>query len=234
MIVGNFNYHQILFALETFINDAEKLGYLEKIASELNRIITCFESPQALPLKMYASNNINLVSGCNELKELIKQQFDLVTTNPYDKRYPGEGQLRGIVRLELTNYKKLLTAVEDEINNIGLETKKIYIKQNNKEVCNYVVPEKLTPNYISGILKTENVKIIWNNSLGELIDLVKVISVLEQNNETEERDIITYICDNFVNSKQERFSSIQVEKVHKMLQNTFWLNSKSASPKFYQ
>ena len=236
MIVGNFNYHQILFALDTFSNAEDKLGYLEKIRSELLRIIDCFEIPKSLPLKMYASKNISIEGACSELKNFIRTQFEMITTNPYDKRYPGEGQLRGLVRAELMNYKKIITIVEDEIENICTSLEKIDVneKLQNSKLNNYILPQKKTPSYVAKIIKEKSGKIIWENSIGELIELMKITIILDLIDELDEDNLISFICDNFVTSDKERFSPIQVEKVLKMLRNTFWLNSKNLSPKFYQ
>ena len=232
MFVGNFNYHQILFALDTFNLEEDKIGYLEKIVNELSRIVECFETPKALPLKMYASKNISIESSCNELKDFIKKQFEMITTNPYDKRYPSEGQLRGLVRAEVINYKKLLSIVTDEVNSINEKKKEkieVTIKKNS-----FVLPIKTTPNHISKLLKNEYGKIIWDSSIGELIDLIKVIIILEINPGLTEDKIAMLISDRFVNSEKERFLLSQVEKVQLMLQSTFWLNSKSSSPKYFQ
>ncbi len=63
---------------------------------------------------------------------------------------------------------------------------------------------------------------------------MKIILILDLIHDLNEDSIIPFICDNFVNSQNERFSPIQTEKVYKMLSNTFWLNSKNSAPKFYQ
>ncbi|MCK5456038.1 MAG: hypothetical protein KAI45_02860, partial [Melioribacteraceae bacterium] len=113
MIVGNFNFHQILFALDTFKETEEKTGYLEKIKQELTRIIECFEGAKTLPLQMYASQTYNVDEGCDELINFVKLQFEGISSNPYDKSSPGESELRGLVRTELVNYQKMFTVVED-------------------------------------------------------------------------------------------------------------------------
>ena len=236
MIVGNFNYHQILFALDSFYNLDDKIGYLEKIHSELVRIITCFEMPKSLPLKMYASKTMQINGSCQELKDFIKAQFDLATSNPYDSRYPGEAQLRSLVRVELVNYKKMHSVVEDELksiltmqNKLATEKKKAMGKENN-----FIIPQKNTPKDIAEILETKAGKVVWKNSVGELIELIKVIIILDLIHNLDDDDIIPFICSNFVDSNYEKFSPFQIEKVYKMLANTFWLNGKNSEPKFFQ
>jgi hypothetical protein len=234
MIVGNFNYHQILFALDTFKLNDEKLGYLEKINSELDRVIKCFEAPKALPLKMYASDNINIDDSCKELKEYIKKQFEIISTNPYDKRYPGEGELRGLVRSELINYKKLRTIVNDEINNIIEKIKSEAAKVTpEKEV--FFTPKKVTPSHIAKLIKNNpQRKIVWENSIGELIDMVKILIILELYPGLNEKKISAFICEHFVNPSKEKYQLNQIDKVYKMLQNTLWKNNKNNTTKFFQ
>jgi hypothetical protein len=236
MIVGNFNYHQILFAIDSFYDTEDKIGYLEKIHSELERIVNCFEMPKSLPLKMYASKSINITGACKELRDFIKTQFEMATSNPYDTRYPSEGQLRGLLRVELVNYKKLLSIVEEELHTINLSHNKKVNKNSVETETNnsFIVPQKTTPSYIVDILKTKSGKIVWKNSVGELVELMKIILILDLIDDLDEEDIIQFICENFVNSQNQNFSPIQLEKVYKMLANTFWLNSNNSRPKFFR
>jgi len=242
MIVGNYNLHQILFALDTFKGVDEKIGYLAKIRHELNRIVLCFETPQTLPLKMYASQNINLEGTCDELMNFVSHQFEVISSNPYDKRYPGEGELRGLVRTELINYQKLLTIIDDEINSIKSVKPKseIHTVNNSKKEKfttkkKFIRVEKYSPHFISKILnELTGQKIIWNSSIGELIDFVKIMIILDLVSELEEGNLSQYISKNFVNERKEKYTIPQIEKVHKMLQNTFWLNGRRQSPKYFQ
>ena len=233
MIVGNYNFHQILFALDTFGTVGEKIGYLESIKNDIGRIIECFETRKTLPLKMYASNNMSIEGNCDELKIFIKHQFDIISSNPYDKRYPGEGELRGLLRSELINYQKLYNIVEDELNS----TKKVEVEKKNssKSKDEFVTLERLSPHNVAKLLnKLNGGKIIWNSSIGELIDLIKIMIVLELIEGLEESQLPKFIVKNFVDDNKEKYKVHQIEKVHKMLQNTFWLNSRNSSPKFFQ
>ena len=233
MIVGNFNFHQILFALDTFKEVDEKIGYLENNKRELNRIVTCFEEPKTLPLKMYASKNINIEGSCDELKNFIKHQFETISSNPYDTRYPGEGELRGLVRAELINYQKVLTIIEDEID--LLKKKNLKIDKPIMIKSKFITLKKSSPHFISKLLSelTEQ-KIIWNSSIGELIDLVKIMIILELVKGLEEDDIPKFISKHFVNRSKEKYTIPHVEKVHTMLQNTFWQSGRSDNPKYFQ
>lgn len=233
MNVGNYNFHQMLFALDTFKGIGEKIGYLEKIQNELKRIIVCFESEKSLPLEMYASPNYYAEECCSELANFIKHQSGTLSSNPYDKNLPGEGKLRGLVKAELVNYKKLLTIVEDEINSIQKKntssqenTKR---KENTKKEIKFILIERYSPQIISKLLnESKGQKIIWNSSIGELIDLVKIIIILELVDKLEEKHLPKFIANNFVDSSKKIYAIPQIDKVHKMLQNTFWLNEKRA------
>lgn len=234
MFVGNFNYHQILFALDTFSLDNEKLGYLEKISDELTRIVKCFEAPKSLPLNMYASTNISIEDNSPELQRFIKKQFDTVTSNPYDRRYPGESELKSLLKSETLKYNKLLMIVNKDIEEIIKKIgKQNYISNEPTIENNFILPQKSTPNFISYLLINNTGMIIWDKSIGELIDLIKVIIVLELYPDFDEGEIINLICKRFVNYKKELFSPTQVEKTYNMLQNTFWLNSRGCTPRFY-
>ncbi|MBU0475711.1 MAG: hypothetical protein KKF62_16315 [Bacteroidetes bacterium] len=234
MFAGNFNYHQILFALDTFNHDNEKIGYLEKISDELTRIVDCFESPKSLPLNMYASKNLSITDNNPELQGFIKKQFDLVTSNPYDKRYPSESELKSLLKSETLKYKKLLMIVNKDLEElIGKIEPQNYIVSEPVNENNFIFPQKSTPNFISYLLINTNRMIIWEKSIGELIDLIKIIIVLELYPDIDENGIINLICKRFVNNNKELFSTRQVDKTYNMLQNTFWLNSRGCTPKFY-
>jgi hypothetical protein len=233
MIVGNYNYHQILFALDSFSEVDEKIGYLEKIEHDLKRVVESFKVPRTLPLKMYASKNINIGEDCDELKDFIKHQFEIISSNPYDKRYPGEGTLRGLVRAELINYQKLLTIVQDE--KASIEKKQLKKSVPIEDDKQFILLEKTSPHYIAKLLNSlNNQKIIWNSSVGELIDLIKIIIILELVPGLGEDNLATFISKNFVDEKKIKYTASQIEKVYKMLQNTFWLNGRSEDPKYFQ
>ena len=237
MIVGNYNYHQILFAIDSFNNLDDKMGYLDKIETELKRIINCFDAPKTLTLKMNASKNITTENNCDELKDFIRKQFEMVTTNPYDTRYPGEGTLRGLVRSELINYTKLLAIIEDEKSNI-IKNHSIKKEENEFRIISkssYILLEKNTPHNIAKTIR-ENYgkKIVWINSIGELIDIIKIIIVLELIPGLNEKRLINFISKNFVNINKGPFKTTQIEKVYGMLQNTFWQNERSEKPKYFQ
>lgn len=233
MIVGNYNFQQILFAIDTFKEINEKTGYLEKIKRELKRIVACFETPKTLPFKMYASQNNNIEGCCTEFKDFIKHQFETISSNPYDKRYPGEGELRGLVRTELVNYQKVLTIIEDEIASIQKENPKS--QKSTEKTTKFITLVKFSPYFVSKSLNNlTGEKIIWNNSIGELIDLVKIMIILELINELHDDSLPKFIVKNFVNRNKEEYTILQVDKVHKMLLNTFWLNERSECPKCFQ
>ena len=109
MATENYNIHQILFSLERFENDEEKLGYLYKMKKELQRVIRCFDSSKTLPLKMYAVDNIQIEGNCEELKTFIRKQFASEKNNPWEKHHPNEGKLNALLMKEVVEYKKTST-----------------------------------------------------------------------------------------------------------------------------
>lgn len=236
MVVGNYNYHQIMFAVDMFNLDYEKLSYFMKIKGELNRIIACFEVNKTVPLKMFASRNINVEGSCLELKEFITKQFETRDEDSTEKRFPGEAQLRGLVRAELNNYRKLLTILTDEINKFKENCKKQGNTQKgtNEQKQNFIKIQNITPSCISELLEKENGMIIWNSSIGKLIDVLKIIIVLEINYSIADDKIVNIICDRFVNSSKEEYLPAYVEKVYKMMRNTIWLNSTNRVPQSIQ
>ncbi|PIQ08851.1 MAG: hypothetical protein COW71_09615 [Ignavibacteriales bacterium CG18_big_fil_WC_8_21_14_2_50_31_20] len=235
MFAGNFNYHQILFTLDTFKHSSEKLTYLTEISSELNRIIDCFEAPKNFPLKMYASKDVNIEGNCKELQDFISKQYNFTNLNNHRRIYPGESQLKGLLRKELINYKKLSSLVDMEIKQLSkpIREQNIVIHEPASK-NNFIIPLKTTPKYIVSLLTNNNEKIIWNKSIGELIDLMKIIMVLELHPEVDEKQIVNLICTRFVNTNHENYSHNQVVKTKETLENIFWQNGSATTPKYYQ
>ena len=232
MFVGNFNYHQILFTLDTFKLSSEKLTYLNEISAELNRIIDCFESPKNYPLKMYASKDLNIDENCKELQDFISKQYNFTNLNNHRRIYPGESALKGLLRKELINYKKLSSLVDMEIMQISKPIwEQNIVRQETANKNNFIIPLKTTPKYIVSLLTNNNGKIIWSKSIGELIDLMKIIMVLELYPEVDEKQIVNLICTRFVNINHENYSYNQVAKTKETLENIFWQNGRTTTPK---
>lgn len=238
MQAGNFNYHQILFTLDTIKKDEEKLTYLNEIGSQIDKIITSFEAPKLFPLNVYALKDLDIEENCRELHDFISKQFSYSSNserNSHRRKYPGESELKGLLRKEILNYKKLSMIVNEEINNLSRFT-----KTPNNEFFNdqffdeFILPIKTTPKYITNLLISSKAKIIWNKSIGELIDLIKIIIVLELHPKIENNGIIDLICDRFVDRNKEPYSNMHVVKTHNMLENTFWQNSRTLTPKYLQ
>ena len=57
MVVGKFNYHKILFTLDTFANSEEKISHLYSVKLEVSKIIQCFSESKFQPLRNYAREN---------------------------------------------------------------------------------------------------------------------------------------------------------------------------------
>lgn len=215
MIVGNYNLHQILFSLEMFDKKSDKLGYLYQTKKELQRIINCFESSKVLPLKMYATDSIQIDGNCPELKTFVRKQYSLINKDPWEKRYPTEGQLRTLVTKEVVGYKKIMLIIDGEIK--LLERSTLETKEVNYEPRNISINIKeINHQTIVSLLAENEAKIIWEFSIGELIELVNSLITKKLIKNLNEGNLPKFIVDNFVDESQNDFSLEQVKKVHSM------------------
>ncbi len=232
MIVGNYNLHQILFSLEMFDTKEDKLGYLYKLKKELQRIIRCFDSSKTLPLRMYAVDNIQIEGNCDELKNFIRKQFEL-QNNPWEKRNPSETKLRAALTKEVVDYKKLTLLIDNEIKlieqrepktqKIPSEPKKTYLKI--KEV-NHLA--------IASLIKDRKEKIVWEYSIGELIELVNDIMNKKLIDGLDEHNLSKFIIDNFVDRNEKEFSINKIEHVYSMFLKTIWSSKTVINTKYFQ
>lgn len=215
MIVGNFNLHQILFSLEMFDKKSDKLGFLYQTKKELQRIINCFESSKVLPLKMYAVDSIQIDGNCAELKTFVRKQYSLASKDRWEKRYPTEGQLRTLVTKEVVGYKKIMLIIDGEIK--LLERSTLNKKEINYEPRNISINIKeINHQTIVSLLAENETKIIWEFSIGELIELVNSLATKKLVRNLNEGNLPKFIVDNFVDENQNNFSLEQVKKVHSM------------------
>ncbi|NOX67545.1 MAG: hypothetical protein GXO85_17510 [Chlorobi bacterium] len=232
MIVGNYNHHQILFSLEMFDTKEDKLGYLYKLKKELQRIIRCFDSSKTLPLRMYAVDNIQIEGNCEELKTFIRRQFEL-QNNPWEKRNPSEGKLRALMTKEVVDYKKFTLLIENEIKLIeqrGAKPQKIPAEPKNT----YVKIKKIDHLAIASLIKDRKEKIVWEYSIGELIDLVNDIMNKKLIKGLDENNLSKFIVANFVDRDEEDFSLEKIEHVYSMFLKTIWLSKTEINTRYFQ
>lgn len=232
MIVGNFNLHQILFSLEMFEKKEDKLGYLYKMAKELQRIIRCFESSKTLPLRMYAVDNIQIDGNCDELKVFIRKQFK-AANNPWEKRTPDEGKLKISATKEVIDYKKILLLIDNEIQLIENRTAHNTNIDHEPEKSSIKVKD-INYSSIASLLKKDRSQIIWEHSIGELIELVNSILDKKLIKNLNENNLPQFISKNFVDKDESNYSLEKIEKVYSMFLKTIWSSKTDTKTRYFQ
>ena len=233
MIIEELNPHKILFSLERFTQKKDKLGYLFKMKKEVRRIIKCFESSKTLPLKMYAVDNIQIEGNCAELKTFIRDQIKLANKNSWEKRIPDEGKLRTLITKEVIQYKKVVILIDGEIKLIeNRPAKKEDVKPEPKK--KFIKIDKLDHVEIVNLLKENKEKLLWENSVGELIELVNNIMNEKLITELNESNMPKFISNKFVDSKENDFSLKKVEKVYAMFLKTIWSTKTEINTRYFQ
>lgn len=204
-----------------FDKKADKLGYLYQMKKELQRIISCFEASKVLPLKMYAVDSIQIDGNCDELKTFVRKQFSRANKNTWEKRNPNEGQLRTLLIKEIVAYKKIMLIIDGEIKLIERSTSEE--KAINPEPRNISINIKeINHSSILSLLRENESKIIWEYSIGELIELVNSIVTKKLVPNLNEGNLAEFIVDNFVDENQNEFLLEQVKKVHSMFRLTIF------------
>jgi len=184
MVVGKFNYHKILFTLDTISNSEEKISYLYSVQLEVNRVIQCFSESKFQPLRNYTKDNKFADDGCEELTEFLKKIVGYYNSPLYVTRYISDEILKRHLREEVNNYRKFLRLIDAEIKhwteqrdkqqlNTKIETnKRENIMEEEKNKQEDFNEEKMNENYNSTSireLKEKQKKIIWRGSKEELI-----------------------------------------------------------------
>ncbi|MCB0750920.1 MAG: hypothetical protein KDC52_05560 [Ignavibacteriae bacterium] len=130
MVAGKFNYHKILFTLDTFSSAEEKLSYLFSIQIEVNKVVKCFAQSKFQPLRNYAAENKFADDGCEELTDFLKKIIGYYNSPLYSTRFISEEILKRHLREEVLNYKKFLRLIESEIAHWTEQREKINAKNN--------------------------------------------------------------------------------------------------------
>ncbi|MBK7103933.1 MAG: hypothetical protein IPH62_01440 [Ignavibacteriae bacterium] len=140
MVAGRFNYHKILFTLDTFQTSEEKLSFLYGVKLEVNKVIQCFTQTKFQPLRNYVSENKFADDGCSELTEFLKTVIGYYNSPLYSNRFISEEILKRHLREEVINYKKFQKLVDAEIN-FWIEQREKF--NNQKENSFYKREEKM-------------------------------------------------------------------------------------------
>ncbi|MBI1931377.1 MAG: hypothetical protein HYS24_02425 [Ignavibacteriales bacterium] len=128
MVVGKFNYHQILFTLETYLKIEEKLSFLFEVKIEVNKVIQCFVQTKFQPLRNYITKNKFTDDGCDELTEFLQKVAGFYNSPLYSNRFLSDEILKRHLREEVLNYKKFVRLIDAEIT-YWIEQRE---KENNK------------------------------------------------------------------------------------------------------
>ncbi|MAT56360.1 MAG: hypothetical protein CMF23_00150 [Ignavibacteriae bacterium] len=142
MQFGSYNYYKIKFFLDVLQTPAERLAYLKKLRKDVERIIDCFSSHKAVPLRMYADERVNLPDGCPELTQFLQNAIQSQSPFPNDKRMPSNEILKELVKKETLQYEKLLMVIDSEVDHI-IKTGEPVGREINKEVKSKVEKEDL-------------------------------------------------------------------------------------------
>ncbi|MFZ1288998.1 MAG: hypothetical protein WAR79_02835 [Melioribacteraceae bacterium] len=116
MVAGRFNYHKVLFTLDTFSTSEEKLSFLYGVKLEVNKVIQCFAQTKFQPLRNYATVNKFADDGCDELTEFLQKIIGYYNSPLYSARFISEEILKRHLREEVLNYKKFVRLIDSEIN----------------------------------------------------------------------------------------------------------------------
>ena len=184
MVVGKFNYHKILFTLDTFANSEEKISHLYSVKLEVSKIIQCFSESKFQPLRNYARENKFADDGCEELTEFLQKIIGYYNSPLYVTRYISEEILKRHLREEINNYRKFLRLIDAEIEhwteqrdkqklNKTVETnKREYKMEDGNFNQNEFNEEKMNENVNSTSireLKDKQKKIVWKGNKEDLI-----------------------------------------------------------------
>ena len=177
-----FNYHKVLFTLETFNTPEEKISYLYSIKVDVNRVIKCFSTQKLQALKKYVVKNIFAEDGCDELSAFLKEVMGYYNSPQYGDRNISDEILKRHMKEEVIKYKNFVKVVDSEIeywvdqrekNNSKLENKcdekMNEIKKLDGETLKDQIKVPDSSTSMRELLENEQKKIIWKGSKEDLI-----------------------------------------------------------------
>lgn len=182
MSAKKFNFHKILFTLETFTSPEEKISYLFSIKVDVNRVIKCFSTQKTQALKKYVVKNIFAEDGCDELSAFLKEVMGYYNSPQYGDRNISDEILKRHMKEEVIKYKNFLKEVDSEIeywvlqrdkNNSKIEKKSDENMNDLKNLDSEILEEKMNAEASSTsmreLLEHKQKKITWNGSKEDLI-----------------------------------------------------------------
>ncbi|MCW8849038.1 MAG: hypothetical protein OQJ81_03590, partial [Melioribacteraceae bacterium] len=182
MSASRFNFHKILFTLETFSTPEEKISYLFSIKVDVNRVIKCFSTQKTQALKKYVVKNIFAEDGCDELSIFLKEVMGYYNSPQYGDRNISDEILKRHMKEEVIKYKNFLKEVDSEIeywviqrdkNNSKIENKSDVNMNDLKNIDSEILEEKINADASSTsmreLLERKQKKITWKGSKEDLI-----------------------------------------------------------------
>ena len=182
---------------------------------------------------MYAVDNIQIEGNCEELKTFIRKQFASERNNPWEKHHPNEGKLNALLMKEVVEYKKITLLIDSEIR-LADKRAAIKKKENPKPEKTYIKIKEINHSKIASLLKENNAKIMWEFSIGELIELANDIQGKKLINNLNESNLPQFISDNFVDKNENNYSLKKVEKVYSMFLKTIWSSKTEINTRYFQ
>lgn len=178
---NKFNYHKVLFTLETFKTAEEKISYLYGVKVDLNRIIQCFSRKKFQALKKYAKPNLFAEDGCSELTEFLKEVIGYYNSPLYGDRYISDEILSRHLKEEVKKYNNFIKIIDSEIeywiaqrdnknndNNKKEEDMRELSKSENK-ILDERIEEGNTSTSMRELIENKKKKIVWQGKPEDLI-----------------------------------------------------------------
>lgn len=183
---SKFNFHKILFTIDSYDLPQEKLSYLYNLKIEINRIIKCFTKRKIQALKNYAKSNIFAEDGCDELTKFLSEKVKYYGSSKFGERIIDDNLLKTHLNEEVLKYKRLSQLIDSEIEYWIKEKDNFKKKENykllrnsendmeslNKALESKSAEDNIVQNVSTSIRElkdTQQKKIVWKGSKEDLI-----------------------------------------------------------------
>lgn len=170
MAEEKFNYHKVIFTLETLSTPEEKISYLFSIKVEVNRVIKCFSTQKLQALKKYVVKNIFAEDGCDELTDFLKEVIGYYSSHKYGDRNIRDEILKRHMNEQVIKYKNFLKIINSEIDYWIQQRDNTNTKSENKSEENMKELNTVeSSTSMRELLEEKNQKITWKGSKEDLI-----------------------------------------------------------------
>lgn len=203
MAEEKFNYHKVLFTLETFTTPEEKISYLFSIKVEVNRVIKCFSTQKIQALKKYVVKNIFAEDGCDELSDFLKEVISYYNSPKYGDRNIRDEILKRHMNEEVIKYKNFLKIIDSEIDFWIIQRDKIntnFEKNGDDNMKELNTPDSSTS--MRELLEDKKRKITWKGSKEDLIHFFDQLFSQQLLNTKSYDEIFSIVSHYFVDEKE--------------------------------